>query len=349
MSQAAASLSPKSGEANAGTFGQWQPIYAERDVATFPVNIDGTTKRPAVRNYLRIGKAASQKLAVGRFSSAASFGFVAGKRSGITVLDVDSGDERELADALDRHGKTPLIVKTGSGHYQAWYRWRGEGRMIRPEPTRPIDILGGGFVVAPPSSGTRGPYQILTGGLDDIGTLPHLKNAPATQSDAPVGWAEMRDGAGRNDALFRRLAQEAHRCDDYDQVLDRARTLNSDFAEPMDDAHIVRTARSVWRMTIEGRNRFGQHGAWFPLAEVERLVADPYLHALLSFLRAKNGQHSSFMVADGLANVLNWPRRQFSLARRRALEDGWIVMVSPPANGVAAMYRWGHAQTNQIR
>src|SRR5262249_1891178 len=40
-----------------------------------------------------------------------------------------------------------------------------------------------------------------------------------------------------------------------------ARTQNDQFGEPMQDAEVVKVAQSVWKMTSEGLNRFGQHGA----------------------------------------------------------------------------------------
>jgi len=69
---------------------------------------------------------------------------------------VDTPDERVLADALGRHGPTPLVIRSGSGNWQAWYRNGGEPRRVRPWADKPIDILGDGFTVAPPSRGVQG-------------------------------------------------------------------------------------------------------------------------------------------------------------------------------------------------
>jgi len=88
-----------------GIFAHWQPIYSERGIATFPVRL-GEVKKPAVKNYLKIGKAASAAFAE-RFGEFNAFGFAC-ERSKITILDVDTDDERVLADALDRHGHTQL-------------------------------------------------------------------------------------------------------------------------------------------------------------------------------------------------------------------------------------------------
>jgi hypothetical protein len=81
-----------------------------------------------------------------------------GKRNRLTVLDVDTQDERVLADAVDRHGKTPIVIRSGSGNFQAWYRHGGERRLIRPRHNVPIDILDAGPVVAPPSKVAKGQY-----------------------------------------------------------------------------------------------------------------------------------------------------------------------------------------------
>ena len=115
-----------------GVYSEWQPRYAERGIATFPVR---PNKTPAVRGYLKVGSAYSAQLAL-KFFDADAFGLVCGHRNRITVLDVDTNDERMLADGLDRHGQTPFIVRSGSGNYQAWYRFSGERRHVRPDPAR---------------------------------------------------------------------------------------------------------------------------------------------------------------------------------------------------------------------
>ena len=126
----------------AGLYAEWQPVYAERGLTTFPVRPD---KTPSVKGYLRIGPDVSRQLAL-RFADNDAFG-LACKRNRITVLDVDTNDERVLVEALDRHGQTPFIVRSGGGNFQAWYRRMGESRRVRPDPEKPIDdpiIAGGG-------------------------------------------------------------------------------------------------------------------------------------------------------------------------------------------------------------
>ena len=111
------------------------------------------------------------------------------------MLDVDTPDERVLADAMSRCGRSPFVVRSGSGNWQAWYRNSGEGRQIRPDAAVPIDVLGAGYVVAPPSKAANGAYTIVEGTLDDLPTLPsmgksvwsNLTTYNCTPSPPPLG------------------------------------------------------------------------------------------------------------------------------------------------------------------
>ena len=73
-----------------------QPVYAEHGIATFPLT---DNKRPAIRNYQKIGLRSSAGFAA-RFTDSDSFGFMTNRAVAISVLDVDTNDERVLADAI---------------------------------------------------------------------------------------------------------------------------------------------------------------------------------------------------------------------------------------------------------
>jgi hypothetical protein len=322
------------------TFARWQPAYAEHGVALVPCEIvDGNRKKPLVLHPERFGLRGSTEIAR-KFPDATAFGFYAGERSRITVLDVDTTDERALRDALDRHGATPLVVRTASRKSHCYYKHNGEARSIRPWKGQglPIDLLGAGLSIVPPSIAANGTYEIIHGSLDDLDRLPIMrgldaalyrrKPSPSPTPSGPKPWSEMRDGDARNDAFYRQLMREAHCCDDYEQLLDRAMTLNGGFAEPMTDQRVVDTARSVWKYTSKGQNRFGRQSQDRRLADVDALVGEPYTLALLDWLQVHNGLDSEFWVADGLADLLKWPRRKLTDARERLIEAGRIVRVS---------------------
>ena len=395
-----------SSAASNGAFGRWQPEYAKKGIATFPVNFvqkpDGkVNKVPAVRNYQRFGLKASKDIAE-RFADAPGIGFVAGPRSKLTVLDIDIADERVLADFLDRHGQTPIIARTASGKFHAWYRFNGEGRHVRAwGRDLPIDLLGGGVIVAPPSAFNDNAYTFIAGSLDDIDRLPAMRGLEQrlyksnsrqedqlpfvpdgvfdgkfdpldTDCSLPAGRRNesncrqedqllfVPDGvfdgkfdpldtdckvpAGRrNKTLFTHCLANAHRCENVDELVAIAiafRDQRCELPASLQDDEVVKTAASAWTIHVEGRNRVGTNASWNRL--VLETVSDPYLHTLLSYLQVKNRPGATFMVADGLAKSLEWPRRKLAEARRQAINRGYITMVRKPRQGNPALYRWAH-------
>jgi hypothetical protein len=229
-------LSQPSCEVN--SFGHWQADYAAHGIATFPVVFvprpDGRLdKKPMVSRYNRIGRRASSAIAR-RYPDARGIGFMAGRRSGVTIGDVDEVGEKPLQRFLDRHGSSPVIARTASGKHHVWYRHNNERRVIRPERGINVDVLGGGFVVAPPSHIEGSSYQFIAGRLDDLDKLPVMQNVPPCASGVsaqpPAG--DVKEGE-RNSTLFRIVGRGAHQVDDFDQLLDYARTRNSDFAQPL--------------------------------------------------------------------------------------------------------------------
>ena len=140
------------------------------------------------------------------------------------MLDVDTTDERVLADAMNRHGQTPIVVRTGSGKFHALYRHNNERRMCRAWDGLPIDLLGAGLAIAPPSVVAKGQYQIIEGHLDDLDRLPIMREL---EDRLYVGRASgprpQKQGEGRNNDLWRRAMREAHHVDDFEQLLDRVR------------------------------------------------------------------------------------------------------------------------------
>ena len=133
----------------------------------------------------------------------------------------------------------------------------------------------------------------------------------------------------------------AHNCDDFDALLDVARTRNEDYLQPLTDSEVVKTAKSAWDYTERGENRFGRPGVFFEAKEATDLIcSDPDAFLLLAFLCAKNGPASTFMVANGLAKQLEWTRKRLAAARRR-LTGVNIKMVHRPTTITGpALYRW---------
>ena len=140
-------------------------------------------------------------------------GFCAGRRNGITVIDIDTTDPKLVEEIERTAGPPPLHVLTPSGGRHLHYRHGGEQRRIRLLPD--VDILGAGNVVCAGSETPKGRYVIERGSLDDLDRLPHLAASPAPparRDDVPVG--------KRNSELFQYLQRIVAYCDTLDQLID---------------------------------------------------------------------------------------------------------------------------------
>ena len=115
-------------------------------------------------------------------------------------------------------GKSPFVVRSGSGKFQAWYRHAGESRRIRPNPNEPIDILGGGRVIAPPSRGAKGTYQIIQGTLDDLDRLPPMRHAESPIHDARRARGGHIPKGQRNGTLHREACLQVRHARDVIEI-----------------------------------------------------------------------------------------------------------------------------------
>lgn len=325
----------------AGLFAEWQPRYAEHGIATFPVR----DKRPAVRGYLKVGLRASGQFVL-KFPLESAFGLSC-RKSGITVLDIDAPDERLLADAMSEVGASPFIVRSGSGNFQAWYRHNGEGRLVRPNPERPIDILGDGFVVAPPSTTAKGSYSIIQGALDDLGRLPPMRHSLASKSDVP----ELIDEGRRNENLWRVCMKQAPKCSGITEMMEFAMHQNASlFFKPLPDDEVMRVVASAWAKELSGDNWFGRGGrVVVDAGDVDGLLREhPDAFVLLTILRRHHWGSQEFVVANGMAATMpggGWRRERFAAARQTLIAEGRIWEVRPASrHSGPAIYRFKGAQ-----
>lgn len=326
----------------AGIFAAAQPQYAAMKIATFPFDATEATKSgPLVSHYNRMGLRASQQMAL-RFPDAPGVAAMAGARNRFTVIDIDergAAGERLLADVQRQFGNSRFIVRTGGGGFHAYYRHQGEGRKIRPDPRRPIDLIGGGPIVLPPTRGFRGNYEIIHGRLEDLAVLEPMRAISGALPEPKAGAI----GPGRrNRSLWEHCMRNARACDDFAALFDVAETFNADaLSPPLSPDEVMKATRSAWLIEERGENRFGRFGAFLTPIDADEMVGDPYLLALVGWLKAKNGPDSEFMIADGLAELLHWPIAQLRGARKRAMESGWVSLHTPPFRGRAARYVWG--------
>src|SRR5262245_52944089 len=336
-----------------GIFSKWQPLYAEHGIATFPVKIEGKDKKPMNQGYQRTGLRASAELGK-KFTEAQALGMILGARNKIELVDVDTKEERALADALSTYGDTPIISRTASGGgFHAWYRysdgaWKNYGksrRAIRPDRTKPFDFLAAGMAVAPPSVGPLGRYEFIRGGLDDIKALrPLARPVPAEQHEgnaiaAGLPALPVTEGS-RNTRTWRYAMRVAKGAATLDQLVGEIIAFNERSLPPLEREEIMTICDSAWAYTQNNQNRLGQHGAYFPTDEVVSMLRDQDAFVRLAFLRAKQGPWNSCMVANGLDKVLGWHRIRLAAARRRLIEMGYLAPVRQAGKGVPALFKW---------
>jgi hypothetical protein len=347
-----------------GVYGEWQPIYAEAGLVSFPV--DTEDKKPAIGNWQIAGPKASATWASRPgLANRLGLGLGCGKRNRLTVLDIDEPDENLLADAFSRFGASPVVIRTASGKFHAWYRHNGESRKIKGViEGRAVDLLGaGGYAIAPPSQTAKGAYEFIQGGLADIGNLPVLQNLDHLQvgSKAAKNFGQ-DDNSGkfvapvgtRNDYLFKLCLREARSVADGDAL--RAFALNVNQSgdwEPLPVDEVLRTATSAWEKQASGQNWVGSGARLVqPVTEFDRVffhvegkpnpvASDAYY--LLSILRRLHFDKDSFVCANAMHSVCGWPLRRFRSARQFLEQAGCLVIVRPASakDNLPSLYRFG--------
>jgi Bifunctional DNA primase/polymerase, N-terminal/Primase C terminal 1 (PriCT-1) len=322
-----------------GVFAEWQPRYAEHGVATFPVE----NKRPCVRHWQKVGLKGSSQLAM-KFADADAFGFQCGPRSRITLIDIDSPDERVVGEAIKLYGESPIIWRTGSGNHAMPFRHNGEPRRIRPMSELPIDMLGGGFAVAPPSMGAKRRYKFLQGDLADLDHLPVARVAEIEQPEAEEDLRDRICEGKRDDALFRHALTQAPHVDSFDALVDVVHTRNMDCEPPLPDAEVSRIATSAWRYQQEGRNLVGLGRAFVVSNADYKLVREEGGDAAALLYCDLRSQHwgRDFVLSKAMAATMRWGVPKWKRARDALLRLGFIHCIHAGGNGPhdPPIYTW---------
>jgi hypothetical protein len=134
--------------------------------------------------------------------------------------------------------------------------------------------------------------------------------------------------------------RRAHGCDTLDDLLDFARTCNQRFDYPLQEDEIMTIATSAWNKTQDGSNRFGQHGAWLAVEELNCMMQEQDAFFLLAYLRTHNGPWANFMCANGLTETFGWSLPRLRVARSRLIQLGYIRPVRQAGRGHPARFEW---------
>ncbi|MFC3118187.1 bifunctional DNA primase/polymerase [Jhaorihella thermophila] len=331
-----------------GIFAQHADAYATAGLPAFPVNT--RRKRPAVRGWQKATPGRARAWAsVDNLGAVDGLGIVMGKSSGLTEIDVDAVGDAWLALAVKRFGETPITIRTASGKAKLWYRHNGEGRRIRPFDDLPIDVLGGGFTIAPPSwrEDLAAAYIYRTGGLDSLEKLPPIP-PQALETGRPRAAECVRQGE-RNDLLWRYCMAQARHRDDVEALLDVAKTWASAFTDPLPLKEVERYARSASGYEASGRNFLGLRKP--QVTEGDRIMDDlidhPEAFTLYQMFLRWHGKRRAFAIAPTAMSAAGgppWSRHKIANARDVLLERGFIEeLVAPdPKRRKSGRYRLVH-------
>jgi hypothetical protein len=327
-----------------GVFATSAPEYAACGLPVFPV--DTRAKRPAVKGWQKAGPRATKAWAE-KFPNADGVGLVMGQRTGLVEVDVDAVGDAPLARALERFGETPVTIRTASGKSKAWYRYSGEKRSIRVPGDMPVDVLGGGYTVAPPSyrADLGAAYHFLTGSLADLRDLPPITRGALSDNDnAPVAEA-VADGT-RNINLFMWCMTKARQCRDRDELIEAAITWARALPNPLDSSEVVKTAQSAWRYEQKGRNFVGLKRPQVTSRDeaMDDLKDESDAYFLLDLFYRYHSRRDEFAISPRSMSDAGdppWHRTRIERARDVLVERGYLQVVERPdkARRRAGRYR----------
>jgi hypothetical protein len=324
--------------------------WAAAGITPLPFAPNG--KKPMVKRPDRFGQRAALSL-VPKFPTA-NLGFLAGRHNGVTVVDIDSTKDCELNYVLETCGDSPLIVQTPRDGWHVYYSHHGEGRHIKPDNDHPIDTLGDGPVVAPPSTKPDGRrYRWLRGGLADLRNLPTMragalrKLVPAfVEKPPPIGGEDTATicNGQRNCKLFKLICMFAWEAKSTDDLEEQALKANVAFCDPpLSDAEVRGRVRSAWKYKMDGRLMApgGQSCFLLPSAQTKRLLAEGELDvvAVLNLVRQAHGHQPDkpfAMSPEAMARagcIGRWDEKHYRRAIKRTCDLGILERISQGGRG----------------
>ena len=300
------------------------------------------------------------------------------ERGGDPIVVVDADDEEASARVEEIFGRTPGKVQTRRGKH-ALYRDGGSAlgdlSSLKKFGLNADLKHGRSIVVAPPSlhdSGARymwedcdptvirdlpvfnvkalqdlidsaspgwGPQEIHSPGWKSRPNVTQTAPAPHTATGRP---REGSRGLGLNDLL----CKHAWAVDTRDELLDVARTINSDYPIPLDDDEVVKRADAVWKDLEEGKLERWLGREANPRASKEEIK---HLSSIgknggdaLMLLMLFRAEHSA-RVRRGETFAINpkkmaehqsldWSPDRFRAARKLLLAGGYIKVTEPGKN-----------------
>jgi hypothetical protein len=273
---------------------------------------------------------------------------------GLVVVDADNATEVERAEQI--FGRTPGMVDTRRGRHFLYRAPEGSLDKIGSLRKSGFDIdvkhgqEGSGISVVPPSVHPSGHVYAWSpgSGIEALDELPPFDvralqallerrvGLPTAMAHPEVrAPAAVREGE-RNNTLWRACMRRATKCGSFDDLLDFARARNAEFEPPLEDAEVMRVAKSAWDYTVRGENWFGRgQEVRVPGDVVASLAADhPDAISLLLILQIRHGGATAdFALANKMAKSMGWTLLRFRSARDRLIDEGLLRRIHRGGQG----------------
>lgn len=294
---------------------------------------------------------------------AANVAILTGRRSRLTVVDVDSSDPDDLAGAIERFGYTLIIVQTPSGGWHLWYQFAGERTTTGLDGQR-IDVRAeGGLVMAPPSwsAKRREAYRFIRGSLTDIARLPPAKagSLPLHKSYAQEPARMASDGGtgsgggiatpgSRDRVLAPKIRLAAATAPSIDALRSVSRRLNAEHCSPpLSEAEVEAKVRKTWDYKIKGTLRPPGTPPYLQMTRVEfdYLADDPYALYLSHHLRfahqAVPGREFA-LAPKAMAPTMpgRWTAARLRAAIQTLVDRGFLTRVYEGGRGTRDPHRY---------
>lgn len=324
--------------------------------AVIPLGNGPEGKAPAIRwrNTRPLGlEAFTKKMAETR---ATMYGV---RLEGLIVLDVDSKDERLLAQLEETYGQAAVVVATPRGHH-LYYRCDGK-ELSGMANGLPVDVKRGGghYVVGPGSIRPSGvQYLEIRGRLGESPLtslcVPAACSADASCQAGKTPWRgpsqKVRPGA-RHKYLMATAREYVAACETAEELHANLIALREEEClqpDTVSDDEVWRIAVWTFERWSQGR-LYGETGGSYqvPRGLARQLYREPNALALFCVLRDNHGHRprATFQLAFGAmkdGGLINMSERAFLRAVTKLREVGAIVVARNHRAGVNVRdYRLG--------
>lgn len=355
-----------------GAFAEAFRTFAVQGIPVIPTRPD-VPSMPMVRHPAQFRVSTCRKLTENPRFNDANAGLWTGRTSGLTIVDIDSTDPAHLAEVIHIFGDTRLKISTPSGGVHLYYGHKGEKRRTRIfGKALPVDILGSGLAVAPPSirpaTGKKaaGVYQVIEGDLTALAGLPCIRAGALPPQEKPdagsprearIDLRGMREGDGRDNALFNFARHAAARTETEQELVAAVLAENAKMVEPLTTTIAMQKVAQAWKYKMHGKLIVaGDRAAVMELHTINICQGRPGSFMLLAYLRSHHpAAHEFAIVPEAIALSIGLSPNTIRKDRDWLVAAGLLILIrrgggrDATGGGIPSVYRLSKDQAGTLQ